>query len=96
MKFKELECNFKKLTFCIIYDFPASPLQLIGALGISIGRRVFFHITYKKYLNSSLNKVVQQKNKTLLQEKEALFTRIEEIEQDLKIHLNEKKVIKSF
>ena len=44
------------------YDFPSSPLLIIGALGILVAIAVFF-LTYQKYFNSPFNKELQQKKK---------------------------------
>jgi len=37
------------------YDFPSSPILIIGALGIAVAIAVFF-VSYQKYFNSPLNK----------------------------------------
>ena len=65
------------------YDFPSSPLLIIGALGITIALAVFF-TAYQKYFNSPLNREIQQKKKALLKEKKELNQRLEIIEKDLK------------
>ena len=65
------------------YDFPSSPILIIGALGISVAIVVFF-IAYKKYFNSPFNKELQQKKKALLKEQKELNERLERIKQDLK------------
>ena len=65
------------------YDFPSSPILIIGGLGITVAIVVFF-ITYQKYFNSPLNKEIQKKKKSLLKERKELNVRIEKIEQDLK------------
>ena len=65
------------------YDFPDSPLLIIGALGILLAITVFF-LAYQKYFNSPLNKELQLKKKTLFKEKEELNKRLEKIEQELK------------
>ena len=65
------------------YDFPSSPLLIVGALGIAIAIIVFF-VSYRKYFNSPLNKELQQKKKELIKEKTDLNKRLEKIEQDLK------------
>ena len=54
------------------YDFPSSPLLIIGALGIVVALAVFF-LSYQKYFNSPFNKELQQKKKSLL--KESFFKR---------------------
>ena len=65
------------------YDFPDSPLLIIGALGILLAITVFF-LAYQKYFNSPLNKELQLKKKTLFKEKEELNKRLKKIEQELK------------
>ena len=65
------------------YNFPSSPILIIGAIGIVLAIVVFF-ISYQKYFNSPLNKELQQKKKDLLREKEELNKRLLKIEQDLK------------
>ena len=65
------------------YNFPSSPLLIIGALGISVALAVFL-IAYQKYFNSPFNKELQQKKKALLKEKKELNQKLEKIEQDLK------------
>ena len=64
------------------YDFPSSPILIIGALGISVAMAVFF-VAYQKYFNSSLNKELAEKKKPNKGTKE-LNQRLEKIEQDLK------------
>ena len=65
------------------YEFPSSPLLIIGALGITIALAVFF-VSYQKYFNSPFNKELQKKKKALINERKELFERLERIEQDLK------------
>ena len=65
------------------YDFPSSPLLIIGALGIIVAITVFF-LAYQKYFNSPFNFELQQKKKALLLEKKELNKRLEKIDQDLK------------
>ena len=65
------------------YDFPSSPLLIIGALGIVVAIAVFI-LAYQKYFNSPLNKELQQKKKSLLKEKKELNERLQKIDQDLK------------
>ena len=65
------------------YDFPSSPLLIIGAIGIIVALAVFF-LAYQKYFNSPLNKELQIKRKALLREKKELNVKLEKIEQDLK------------
>ena len=65
------------------YDFPSSPILIIGAIGIVVALAVFF-LAYQKYFNSPLNKELQLKKKALLKEKIELNKKLEKIEQDLK------------
>ena len=65
------------------YDFPSSPLLIIGALGIVVAIIVFF-LAYQKYFDSPFNKELQQKKKSLLKEKRELNERMQKIDQDLK------------
>jgi len=65
------------------YDFPSSPILIIGAIGIVVALAVFF-LTYQKYFNSPFNKELQLKKKILLKEKTELNKKLEKIEQDLK------------
>ena len=66
-----------------IYDFPSSPILIIGALGIAVAIAVFF-VSYRKYFNSPLNKELEEKKKYLIKEQKELNERLEKIEQDLK------------
>ena len=65
------------------YDFHASPILIIGALGIAVAIAVFF-VSYQKYFNSPLNKELTEKKKALIKEQKELNERLEKIEQDLK------------
>ena len=65
------------------YDFPSSPLLIIGALGIFVAITVFF-LAYQKYYDSPFNKELQQKKKSLLKEKQELIERLKQIDLDLK------------
>jgi len=65
------------------YDFPSSPILIIGALGIAVAITVFF-VSYQKYFNSPLNKELTEKKKALIKEQKELNKRLEKIEQDLK------------
>jgi len=65
------------------YDFPSSPILIIGALGIAVAIAVFF-VAYQKYFDSPLNNELQKKKKSLIKEKKELNARLEQIEQDLK------------
>ena len=65
------------------YDFPSSPLLVVGALGIVVAIVVFF-LSYQKYFNSPLNNELQKKKKSLLKEQQELNARLQKIDQDLK------------
>ena len=65
------------------YDFPSSPILIIGALGIGVAIAVFF-VAYQKYFNSPLNKELSKKKKALFKEQKDLNERLKKIEQDLK------------
>ena len=65
------------------YDFPSSPILIIGAIGIVVALVVFF-LAFQKYFNSPFNKELQLKKKTLLKEQIELKKRLSKIEQDLK------------
>ena len=65
------------------YDFPSSPILIIGALGIAVAMAVFF-VSYQKYFNSPLNKELTEKKKALIKEQKELNERLEKIEQELK------------
>ena len=65
------------------YEFPSSPILIVGALGITVAIAVFF-VAYQKYFNSPLNKELAQKKKALIKEQIELKKRLEKIEQDLK------------
>ena len=65
------------------YDFPSSPILIIGALGIAVAITVFF-VTYQKYFNSPLNKELLEKKKSLIKEQKELNKRLEKIDQELK------------
>ena len=76
--------DFKKSKLSIpFYDFPSSPILIIGALGIAVAIAVFF-VSYQKYFNSPLNKELAEKKKALIKEQKELNERLEKIEQDLK------------
>ena len=75
---------FKMLLLSVpFYDFPSSPLLIIGALGILVALTVFF-LAYRKYFNSPFNKELQEKKKSLLREQKEINKKLEKIEQDLK------------
>ena len=65
------------------YDFPSSPILIIGALGIAVAIIVFF-VSYQKYFNSPLNREIAEKKKALIKEQRELSERLEKIEQELK------------
>ena len=65
------------------YDFPSSPILIVGAVGIVLALAVFF-LAYQKYFNSPFNKELQLKKKVLLKEKIELNKKLEKIEQNLK------------
>ena len=65
------------------YDFPTSPILIIGALGIAVAIAVFF-VAYQKYFNSPLNKELSKKKKALIKEQQELNDKLKKIEQDLK------------
>ena len=65
------------------YDFPSSPILIIGAIGIVVALAVFF-LAYQKYFNSPFNKELQLKKKALLKEKKELNEKLAKIELDLK------------
>ena len=65
------------------YEFPSSPILIIGALGITVAVAVFF-VSFQKYFNSPLNKELADKKKALIKEQKELNERLEKIEQDLK------------
>jgi len=65
------------------YDFPSSPILIIGALGITVAIAVFF-VSYQKYFTSPLNKELAEKKKTLIKEQKELNERLGKIEQELK------------
>jgi len=65
------------------YDFPSSPILIIGALGITVAIAVFF-VAYQKYFNSPLNRELAKKKKALIDERKELNERLLKIEQDLK------------
>ena len=65
------------------YDFPTSPILIIGALGIAVAVLVFF-VSYQKYFNSPLNKELAERKKALVKEQKELNERLEKIEKDLK------------
>ena len=66
-----------------IYDFPSSPILIIGAIGIVIALAVFF-VAYQKYFNSPFNKELTEKKKALIKEQKELTEKLKKIEQDLK------------
>ena len=65
------------------YDFPSSPILVIGALGIAVAIAVFF-VSYQKYFSSPFNKELAEKKKALIKEQKELNERLDKIEQELK------------
>jgi len=65
------------------YDFPSSPILIIGVLGITVTIVVFF-VAYQKYFNSPLNKEIAEKKKSLIKEQKELNERLEKLEKELK------------
>ena len=65
------------------YNFPPSPILIIGALGIVTAIAVFF-VAYQKYFNSPFNRELTKKKKDLINERKELNDRLEKIELDLK------------
>jgi hypothetical protein len=65
------------------YDFPSSPILIIGALGITVAILVFF-VSYQKYFSSPMNRELTKKKKALIEERKELNERLLKIEQDLK------------
>ena len=65
------------------YNFPPSPILIIGALGIVTAIAVFF-VAYQKYFNSPFNRELTKKKKDLINERKELNDRLEKIDQDLK------------
>jgi len=57
------------------YDFPSSPILIIGALGITVAIVVFF-VAYQKYFNSPLNRELTKKKKALIEERKELNERL--------------------
>ena len=81
---KSFQVFFKMLLLSVpFYDFPSSPILIIGALGIVLALVVFF-LAYQKYFNSTFNKELQTKKKALLREQKEINQKLEKIEQDLK------------
>ena len=75
---------FKMLLLSIpFYDFPSSPILIIGALGIVVALAVFY-LAYQQYFNSPLNKELQTKKKALLKDQKEIKQKLEKIELDLK------------
>jgi len=65
------------------YEFPSSPILIIGAIGIVVALAVFY-LAYQKYFNSPFNKEIRFKKRSLLKEKTELTKKLQKIEQDLK------------
>ena len=64
------------------YNFPSSPILIIGAIGIALAIVVFYFLS--KILQFTLQQRTSTKEKKLLREKEELNQRLLKIEQDLK------------
>ena len=73
------------------YDFPSSPILIIGSLGIVLAILVFF-VAYQKYFNSPLNNELKKKKKALIKEQKELNERLEKIAKDLKNLWNKKRL----
>lgn len=70
------------MTSIPFYDFPKSPILIVGALGILVALIVFF-LSYQRYFNSPLNRELQKKRKSLINEQNELNKRLKKIEQEL-------------
>ena len=64
------------------YEFPSSPILIIGAFGIAVAIAVFF-VANQKYFNSPFNKELTKKKKALINEQKELNERLAKIEQEL-------------
>jgi len=64
------------------YEFPSSPILIIGAFGIAVAIAVFF-VANQKYFNSPFNKELIKKKKALINEQKELNERLGKIEQEL-------------
>ena len=64
------------------YEFPSSPILIIGAFGIAVAIAVFF-VANQKYFNSPFNKELTKKKKALINEQKELNERLGKIEQEL-------------
>tara|TARA_B100001029_G_C14663396_1_gene235632 strand:- start:155 stop:376 length:222 start_codon:yes stop_codon:yes gene_type:complete len=65
------------------YDFPQSPILIIGGLGILVAIFVFF-LAFQRYFNSPLNREKQSKRRSLIKEENELKEKLKKIEQELK------------
>ena len=65
------------------YDFPSSPILIIGALGIAVAIAVFFCFL-PKIFQFSFKQRTCRKEKSLIKEQKELNERLEKIEKDLK------------
>mgnify|MGYP001234137889 CR=1 FL=1 len=64
------------------YDFPKSPILIIGALGILVASLVYF-LAYQKYFSSPLNREIKKKKRNLIQQKNVLTEKLEAVEKEL-------------
>ena len=65
------------------YDFPSSPILIIGALSIKVEIAIF--LSYQKYFNSPLNReLAEEEKKAFIKERKELNKRLIKIEQDFK------------
>ena len=65
------------------YDFPKSPILIVGALGILVALLVYF-FAYQKYFNSPLNIEKRKKKKTLIRQQSSLKNELDQVEKELK------------
>tara|TARA_B100000945_G_C20366614_1_gene589957 strand:+ start:1115 stop:1336 length:222 start_codon:yes stop_codon:yes gene_type:complete len=64
------------------YDFPKSPILIIGALGILVASLVYF-LAYQKYFSSPLNREIKKKKKNLMEQKNVLSEKLEAVKKEL-------------
>ena len=64
------------------YDFPKSPILIIGALGILVASLVYF-LAYQKYFSSPLNREIKKKKKNLMEQKNVLSEKLEAVNKEL-------------
>ena len=75
--------NFTRTLSIPFYDFPSSPILIIGALGIAVAIAVFF-VSYQKYFNSPLNKELGERKKPLIKVQKELNCTLKKIEKRFK------------